>query len=209
MISINLLPKEMRKKQIEMRQIPLLPIAAVFLGLIVFLHLSFILAVNVKTRSLKRLETSWQKIQPERQEAERYKDELVSMRSKIDAIDSLIEGRMSWAKKLSDLSDAIIPGVWLNKLWLEKKVSVVSAGPTVTSDAPRPPVTITEKTLHLSGSVIATGGEETAAIGKFIRSLEKNQGFFKDFKEIKSASIQRANLKDVEVMNFELIGYFK
>ena len=105
----------------------------------------------------------------------------------------------------------MISGVWLNRLWLEKKVQAIdksTADSPLSGGAPIRATTV-ENTLHLTGSVIAAGGDETAAIGKFIRSLENNEGFFRDFREINSASIQRAKLKDEEVMNFELICYFK
>lgn len=209
MIEINLLPKELRKKRIELPNIPFIPIVVVVLAI----HLSLVLSANMKARTLTRIENKWQDILPEKEEADRLKGELARMRERIDAVDGLIQGRLSWAKKLSDLSDAMIQGVWLNRLWLEQKIILQKAevqkserGGTQVSAAPR---RIVVKTLHLDGSVIATGGEEAAAIGKFIRSLKNNKGFFADFKEIETTSIQRSQLKDVEVMDFELVCYFK
>jgi len=207
MIEINLIPYEERRKKMELPQISFLPVVILFLGLMVTLHLSLKLVSNIKCCSLKRLNQKWEAILPEKKEADRFKEELVTMRGKVDAIDSLLQGRLSWAEKLEDLSESLIPGVWLNKLWLERRIqTVMRKGDDGEEGSTYSHVV---RMLHLSGSVIASGGEETAAIGKFIRSLERNNGFFKDFSGIESASIQRSKLKDVEVMNFELICYFK
>lgn len=210
MIEIDLLPKELRKKKMDLPDISFLYIIASFVGIIIVIHLLLSLSINVKTKSLKRLQNRWQVILPEKETADKLKCELTTMRNRIDGIDNLIQSRINWAKKLSDLSDAMIPAVWLNKMWLEKKVILQKAEVKKGEEtANTEPQSITVKTLHLNGSVIATGGEETAAIGKFIRSLKNNQGFFSDFSEIESVSIQRSRLKDIEVMDFELICYFK
>lgn len=206
MLEINLLPKEHKKKKIELPELPFLPLLAGVLGLVVAVHLLFTLSLNLKTRVLRRLEKRWYEILPEKKNADNVIALLTSMRSKINTVDELIKGRVSWAKKLSDLSDAIIPGVWLNRLWIETKVVSLrqrNERGEIQAEA------VTVKTLHLNGSVIVTGGEETAAVGKFMWSLKNNAGFFEDFSEIKSAYMQRNELKDAEVMDFELICYFK
>lgn len=213
MIEINLLPKELRKRNIELpnifTHISFIPVVALILGI----HLLLVFAITMKARTLARHEKRWQEILPEKEEADKLRDELTKMRGKIEVVDSLVQGRISWAKKLSDLSDAIIQGVWLNRLWLDQKIVLEMAesikneeGGAGVSAAPKRTIV---KTLHLNGSVIASGGEETAAIGKFIRSLKNNKGYSADFKEIEATSIQRSHLKDVEVMDFELICYFK
>ena len=213
MIEINLLPKELRKK-IELPDISFLPIIAGVVGVVVIIHLLFGLSVNLKARTLKRLEKKWGEISPDKTVADKVIRELTAMRAKIDAIDTLIQGRMSWAKKLSDLSDAMIPGVWLNRLWIEKKALHKKEEKTRKGEGGKPqakaePETMIVETLHLNGSVIVTGGEETATVGKFMWSLENNPGFFADFSEVESAYMQQSKLKDIEVMDFELICYFK
>lgn len=211
MIEINLLPKELRKKKIELPSINISVIPIVVAVLMI--HLLLVFSTNMKARTLTRLENKWQDILPEKEDAERLKGELTKMREKIDAVDGLIQGRMSWAKKLSDLSDAMMQEVWLNRLWLEQKIILQRVEPEKSEGGGAQAGAATKgtvvKTLHIDGSVIATGGEEAAAIGKFIRNLKNNKAFFADFKEIETTSIQRSQLKDVEVMDFELICYFK
>lgn len=214
MIEINLLPKELRKKKIKLPDISFLPIIIGIVGIIVIVHLTFSLAVNFKARSLKHLEKKWQELSPAKKSADKLMQELNIMRSKIGAIDDLIQGRISWAKKLSDLSDAMIDGVWLNRLWIERKVIQEKREVQEKDKKGRKETkTILEKiemkTLHLNGSVIVTGGEETAAVGKFMWSLENNAGFFEDFSGVESVYMQHSKLKDLEVMNFELTCYFK
>ncbi len=209
MIEINLLPKEYRTKKVELPSFSLIPV----ISIIVCIHLLLAIASNVKARSLADLEERWQALQPDKEIADAVKNELTTMRERIDAIDNLIQGRVSWSKKLSDLSDAMIPGVWLNKLWLEQKTVLVKTELKAPDAEGGGPKSATRErivqTLHLSGSVIATGGEETAAIGRFIKSLKNNAGFFSDFTEIETTSIQRSRLKEVEVMDFELVCFLK
>jgi len=208
MIEINLLPKEMRRRKIDLPDISLMPIVI----LIVVLHLTLSFSANMKGKSLSLLEKKWEGLQPNKQIAEELTGELTAMRTKIDVIDDLIQGRMNWSLKLSDLCDAMISGVWLNKLWLEERVIIERMETKNQEGGDRPNIITRERvvrTLHLNGSVIATGGQETAAIGKFIKSLKNNRSFFSDFTEIETSSIQRSRLKDLEVMDFELVCYFK
>ena len=204
MIKINLLPKELQEKKLELPDVSFLGIVAVFLGIIIIIHMLLSVSVNLKTRTLARLEKKWQEIQPKKEQADNLKRELAVMRTKIETVDKLLEGRMSWAKKLSDLNDAVIPAVWLNRLWLEKKSVLQKVELKGGKEGAAPSKTMSLR-LHLNGSVIATGGEETAAIGRFIRSLKSNQEFFADFETVESAAIQRKQMKDIEVMDFELI----
>ncbi|MBL7070661.1 MAG: hypothetical protein ISS26_00605 [Candidatus Omnitrophica bacterium] len=209
MIKINLLPKELRVKKVELPNISFLPLVII----VVLVHIILGFSTNMKEKSLAELEDKWQALQPEKKIADELTDELTTKRVKIDAIDSLIQGRMSWAKKLSDLSDVMTPGVWLNRLWLEQETLLERMELKRSGSEDQQPQTITRKkiikTLHINGSVIAKGGEETAAIGKFIKSLKNNKSFFADYEEVEATSIQRSRLKDIEIMDFELICYFK
>ncbi len=220
MIEINLLPQEIKKKKrkIKLPDISFLPIVAGLLGVIVVIHLLLGITLLFKVKTLGRLEKKWEIVLPDSGRADNLKTELTNMRAKVDAIDALIKNRQSWARRLNDMSDAMISGVWLNRLWLERRIIVQE--PIVKADAEEEaektmakdnvkPERIVINTMHLSGSAIVSGGEETATIGRFIRSLKENRDFFADFKEIESAFIQRAKLKEEEIMDFELIGYFK
>jgi len=209
MIEIDLLPKELRRKEVDIPIAAFIPVVVVVVGI----HLLLGISSGIKQRSLATLEEEWRGLQPGMEIAEGLTNELTTMRGRIDAIDNLIQGRMSWAMKFSDLSDAMIPGVWLNKLWLEQKITLEKMELGQPGPGEGQPQQATRerviRTLHIDGSAIATGGGETAAIGKFIKSLKNNDGFFSDFKEVETTSIQRSRLKDIEVMEFELICYFK
>ncbi len=195
----------------EIPEIPSLHIIIGVVGLVIIIHLAFTVSINIKAKALKRLQNRWNEIAPANEEADRIIKELTTMRRRIDAIDALIQKRISWAKKLSDLNDAIIPGVWLNRLWIERKVIYHNAtaegaeAPAETSGSDKTII----KTLHLNGQVIASGGEETAAVGKFMWSLEHNDGFFAHFSEIETVYMQQSKVEDTEVMDFELVCYFK
>src|SRR3989344_5527585 len=98
MIEINLLPKELRKKRIEIPHVSFLPIMYGALGIVIAVHLFLSLSVNIKARALGRLERRWKEILPEKQDADKVIRDLTIMRSKMEIIDRLIQERTNWAK---------------------------------------------------------------------------------------------------------------
>jgi Tfp pilus assembly protein PilN len=128
-------------------------------------------------------------------------DEL-SIRFKL--IESLTHGSLVWSKKLYDLNNAIIDGIWLTSLSLNYE-----SPKTVQAQMLKGNV-VDRQTLIINGFAVASGaGEETATVGKFIDSLKKNADFFKDFDDVKLSSVQRESHGSAEVMNFTVICYFK
>lgn len=191
MIEINLLPKELRKKKKVAFKMPevnvkILPIGIGFFAILILTQLALGMAISSKTKAFESLNEEWNKIFPEKREVDALKKEVNEIERKVDIIDQLIVKRTLWSRKLSDLSNSMISGIWLTKLSLQKN-----------------------KQLNIEGNAYSSYGDETAVVGRFIKSLKENEDFFSDFSKIELGQIQRRSIKDAEVMRFVISCYFK
>lgn len=219
MIEINLLPAEKRKKikkapsfKLEFLQGKLIPIALGVGGLLLVTYLLVALAAGIKGRSLRVLNKQWQEIQPQKKEMAALKAQTMDLNVKTAVLEKLRQGRFLWSEKLNQLSDSMIPGVWLTQLCVEQKSMKAPEGLSSSRTGGREEgvQTVLKEVLILKGSAISLGDEEaTATVGKFMNTLRENKDFFKDFEEIKLGKIRRRMIKDVEVMDFDLECYFK
>jgi hypothetical protein len=126
--------------------------------------------------------------------------------------------RFGWAKKLNDLSDSMTSGLWLSSLEYDEKTGEKPAAggaraPTNDKGKMASPGGVTERTtnryLILSGYASSMGEQGTSLIGKFIKSLKDNAGFYSDFGDIELGSIKAEKIQDQEVMSFKLTCMFK
>ncbi|MFC1806849.1 PilN domain-containing protein [Candidatus Omnitrophota bacterium] len=217
MIELNLLPKHLRaqvkkKKDVVVTKVamPKLAPTPVIIGLIAVLLLSQIITSVVAMRqrkSLALLSAALKSVAQDHREAIEIKKELDALNGKVSIIDSLAHGSLIWSKKLSDLNDSMIDGVWLTSLSVGLEVvkaklfnrSIVGATPPQD-----------KQILILKGTAVSPNpGEETAVVGKFIESLRSDEGFFGDFEDIKLSSIQRRALGSSDVMDFTIVCYFQ
>ncbi|NQT46391.1 MAG: hypothetical protein HQ593_02785 [Candidatus Omnitrophica bacterium] len=220
MLKINLLPPDLKKKQIpslkwqnlgKMMNFSLLPVIAGAVAFLMILQISVMMVLAYKRKVLASYKSKWEIVAPDMKQITRLKDEVDGMEGAMEAIGDLAKGRLLWAKLLKGLSDSLTPGVWLTKF----KVSEILGEPTeratvrnrdeTTEEAPTPK----KRMLILNGSVAARKGEETAYVGRFVDSLKRNEYFFDPFSEIELDSIERRKMGEVEVMDFELICRFK
>lgn len=225
MIRINLLPPELKRKrrEIELPNISFLPVLSIFVGTLAAIYILAALFTVLEVNKLSRLEKRWDAIAPQQKEVDGVKRQILSLEQKIATIEEIISWRPLWAARLKALSDSMITGVWLRRIWLETKYETIDtakpqarqgkgakpAGGQPAAETQKKTEVKTTRIMHIEGSVITSGGDETAAIGRFIRSLKSNEEFSGDFSEIETGSIQRGNLDDVELMNFELLAFFK
>jgi hypothetical protein len=218
MIELNLMPRDMRaldgrnKKSSFNLKIPDIPFAPVLIGIIsVIVASQIIIGIIsfIQKRQLAVVSKDIAEIAPEKVMAGMLKSEVDALNGKFNAIDELTQGSLAWSEKLSDLSNAMVDGIWLDSLSLNVECSPSThqgygAG-SVTDQAPG-----SRQTLVLTGYAISSGkAEETATVGRFIDSLKKNEAFFRDFDDIKLSSIQRGSYGSADVMSFTIICYFK
>jgi hypothetical protein len=237
MIEINLLPDELKKRQIGLKKFDLanlnlksFPVAKIVImaaGILIVLHAGLFAAATYSNRTLKELSKKYNEILPNIREADVLKSRSVMMVKKVNAINELMVKRFSWAKKLNALSDSMTAGIWLTDISYDEKLGER----TVTRPAaPQIPVmaqmgrerripaepattTVTEKAvmryLYVSGCASSPGEDGAAVVGKFIKSLKDNPSFYSDMADIELGSIKSDRIEDQEVMRFKITCTFK
>jgi len=195
MIEINLLPKELRKKKrkIELPTIPVIPIGAGAIALLVIIQLLLGSVFFIAKAHLARLDKKWDILAPKKRELDKIKRKLNTTKKKIRAIDELMAKRLNWSRVLNELSNSIRSNIWFNELDYRESLDG----------------NIIRGTLSISGSSISHGEEGTADIAYFIRSLKTNEEFFRDFEDVELVNITKGSVSGQDVMNFALICKFK
>ncbi|MFX0211379.1 MAG: PilN domain-containing protein [Candidatus Hodarchaeota archaeon] len=196
MIEINLLPLELQeKKKISFEGAFNKKITLVVLGSLVLLHLSFISLNTVNKIRIRRLTNTWQGLSAEREKLSGLERQLSEINAKIPLIEQLIKDRILWSRKLNQLSELIVPGVWLNELTLQSQE---------TKDQ-----TKSSKYLVIQGSCASRTKDEPALIGRFMQNLKSDSLFSSDFTEIELGPIKKRLIKQTEIMDFQLTCRFK
>ncbi len=221
MIEINLLPKELKKKrsQFKMPDITFIfmPAAVGLVGLLILVQVLLTATIAYKSSQYKGLDKKWNKILPEKTQIDSIKGQIRGVQKKVDAIDKLIVKRTLWSRRLNDISDSMIPGIWLVKLSIDEKTVHFKAKTKYLPSRKRKASAAAgseEKAkvvryLNIEGCASSTYGDETATVGRFIESLKENESFFESFSEIELELIERKVIKDIELMKFRLSCYFK
>ena len=216
MIELNLMPKDMqvfenkKKKASFDFKVPKMSPVPIIIGVISVIILSQIIMGIIslmQKRQLSSVSKEISDLSSQQNVAAALKKEVDELTGKFTLIEGLTQGSLVWSKKLYDLNKVMIDGIWLNSLSLnvEMPVSIQPYNAAGMAQAPN-----YKQTLVLTGLAISSGqAEETATVGEFIDSLKKNKDFFKDFDDIKLASIQRESYGITDVMKFTIICYFK
>ncbi|MBI4437212.1 MAG: hypothetical protein HY590_07370 [Candidatus Omnitrophica bacterium] len=213
MIKLNLLPPELKKKKggmtalMHLPAVSKIPLQIIYLyaagGLAAIYTLVFLVQLAFSL-SLNTLKGEWEKISPKQDEIRQLVKEYETLVSREKAVQGLLVDKFLWSRKLYQLSQSFVPGVWLQEMALEERTREVSSGASGGKSAPP----VKERILILSGSAVSPG-EETAVVGRFIRGLKENRGFFADFTEVEVESIKRRPISTLEVMDFKVICTFR
>lgn len=225
MITINLLPEELKKEERAFTKISFslegkgksfknLAIAAVLI--LAAVHVSLFFMNTKSSKAYKALSQKNMKLAPSKKEYETLKAEAEISKKKATSIDELMANRFSWAKKLNDLSESMTQGIWLTELSYQEnsteipvQVKAPPGHPGSKKDAMMTEMKkVTLRYLNISGFASSMGEQGTALIGKFIKNMKDNQSFFSDFSEIKLESIKSEKILDQEVMSFKIICQF-
>lgn len=226
MITINLLPEELRAKESSLAQFKIdfkgnarlfknVAISAVAVLIVTHIVLFFI---GARSSSLSGgLERKYSRLLPEKKEYESLKVEADIANGKAKAIDGLLANRFSWAGKLNELSDCVPQGIWLTDLSYDEKTSQIAVQVPVSSmrSGVKKEITKTEtkeavlRYLNISGYATSMGEQGTALVGKFIAQMKESAAFFADFSEIKLESIKSEKVLEQEAMSFKITCQFK
>lgn len=202
MIEINLLPKELRKKKkilIDIADIPVIPLAVGAVSMCILLHILVLSLIISNKYWLTSLHNEWKQLEPEKGKAEKVQMDLAALKKKVFAIRKIAKPDIDWAGVLTGLSEAVIPGIWLNDVDLtfldsEGKKSTVGNVPGF---------------LVITGCALGESDEASLFVAKFITSLKNTQKFADCFGQIELENIKSQNVEKEEVMLFNLNCRFK
>ncbi len=208
MIKIDLMPQELKKKPsiftgmdfsgIDIKSIPVLNIAAgIGVVAVAVQILVFVLSI-VSSAQLASVTKEYDAIQPDKKIADALKAKVVDINKRSGAIDELMIKRFSWARKINLLSDCMTPGIWLSELYYDEEPVQGSA-----KKAAMP------GTLVISGYASGVGEQGAALIGKFIKSLQDDKGFYSDFTGVDLVSTKSGKVDNQDVMSFRITCAFK
>ena len=194
MIELNLLPEELKKKRtkIELPEIPLIPIAVVFVGVILIIQFILGSLIFLSKRQLAGLHEKWQDLAPKKAELDRAKDQVDVTGEKVKVIEGLIEKQINWSRLLNEISNSVTANIWLTELSYDERGKDNRI-----------------RTLTLLGSAAGKGEETTALIAHFIKALKDNKNFFTEFDNIELISIKKGYILERDIMNFSLVCSFK
>lgn len=199
MIEINLLPEKLRVKKKQALALPALPVIPIVIGVIGFLiALQLILAVLVQAKKavFNSLNGKYSSISASHVQAATLENNLKNLSYKIDTVEKLLTSRFKVSKKLNDLSDLTVSGVWLRSIDIRKGESPSEPG-------------VLREALVIEGSSTVSGEKEDGSIGRFVNSLKENAPFSEDFSEIELTRVERKKIRNTEVMDFIVICTFK
>lgn len=194
MIELNLLPKELRRK--EKKQLPrirIAPIAAGIVGALVAVHIILIFFSFGSNMSFKKLTVKWEELRPQKEQTERTASEIADIEKKMNAVRKIAAPPLDWVRILGGLNEAVVPGVWLFEF------KPVSSGGT-RQDSPSG----VPKYIEISGYALGKSEVATSVVAKFINSLKKTVDFADYFDEIELKAINSKVIAGEEVMVFKL-----
>jgi len=199
MIELNLLPKELRKqKKRDLPEIPLLPVAAGIVALLLVIYVAAFVWTKGMGIRLNVLKQKWQEMQPQKKVADAVVQKSQEMERRLKVTTDIATPEPDWAELLSGLNQAVIAGVWLSEF------KPVFKKDTKDKIARTMPVA-----LNLTAHALGESEVATSTVAKFINSLKKNKEFSKYFSEIELKKMQSQSIKGEEVMTFRLVCEFK
>lgn len=153
-------------------------------GLVMLLLLIHVLLFLLSVRKLayhQILKNKWESMASDKENVDTVISEMRGVQGKYKAIEEIVtKGGVSWAHKLSLLSDNLPRGMWLTKL------------------------TLNEDVLVIDGSAISRDTNEIINVHRLTVNLKENEEFMSDFADLELTSIQRRKIKNVEIADFVL-----
>lgn len=234
MIYINLLPEEYRKKELPKFMIPEIPIMRTLTWvalLYIAIHVTLLAVVTYRNLELGALRGEVKKRTEQTRDVAEKKTETERMQRLLGEIGVLTNRPYYWSGFLNALNESVTKGVWLRGLSV---IEVPVSNPPKPAEAPKPKKTPAAKNtkdvktplkperakrveeepavlrpaFKLEGSAIGRGGE-TAAIGRFVKSVETHALFSRLLQDVQLSTINQRRIQDTDVYDFTLIMPWK
>ena len=185
MISINLLPKNLRKTERRL-VVPQSRLIYVAVGAaLILLHVGLLSLAGLKKIQVISLRVSWNRMAPQFKQYVALRDEIKGIEKELGSLKGTTMRPASLTEILSTLVNAVPKGLWLDRF------SFTSGG------------------LVIQGSVISQSQNEMTIIGKFLQELRTNPTFGALFEKIDLNSVQRRTIKSYDVVDFVVVGALK
>lgn len=233
MIHINLLPEEYRKKELPKIVIPEIPIMRTLTWvalLYIAIHVTLLALVTYRNLELEALRGEVKKLTEQTQDVAEKKRDIERMQRRLGEINTLTSRPYYWSGFLSALNECVTKGVWLRGLSVievpapkapkpaeapkaeapapkDKKDAKAPAKPERVKRAAEEPPAM-RRAVKLEGSAIGRG-EETAAIGRFVKAVETHALFSRLLQDVQLSTINQRRIQDTDVYDFVLIMPWK
>lgn len=185
MITINLLPKNL--KRVERKKV-VFPYKALLMAIVaglVLVHLLLLSVAALKKIQIASLKSNWSKMAPETKDSASVHKEINSLENKVKTIKEVVSRKASLTELLSSLNAAVPKGLWLDRF------------------------TFADQGLVIQGSVVSLTQNEMTIIGKFLQDLRGAKTVSSVFPKIELSSVQRRTIRTFDVVDFVLTGEMK
>lgn len=166
-------------------------IFCVFLFILIIIHLGLWLSIVVKGNSFKELDAKWQILQPNKIELEKLTLDCAAAEKSLLPVKKLVDDRIVWSKKLNQISDHLVPGIWLDKIYIEENVKNIDTGKIYDM-------------LEIGGFATPLYGNEKELLDKFVKGLQADADFSRPFEEIKPSAVKIESIENNPVGNFRV-----
>lgn len=176
MIEINLLPEELRRKEVKFKfEIPLGSLLKI-LVIVLLIHLSLAVTAAMRKAKLDSLNKRFSEFQEKKVAYDDLKKEIEILEKNKSNLDQLKGKRIIWSEKLNFISDSIPKGIWLKELSFSKgKFKII-------------------------GSCVSKRSDETERIQILLSRLRK------EFKDLELGVLTRRSIKGQDIIDFIFLG---
>lgn len=210
MIELNLLPEELRKKEMPKLALPQVPVKGQLAAIAVFLgiHVLFVVGAIYRQIDLLSSKSEVDRLRVANRGIMQQKAEITVAQARGKQIDAIITRKFYWTQLLNSLSDVTVKGVWLTQFSVSDKNESMRAksarsanrkgAKARTKDAPD-----SARFFKIEGNAVGSG-QETAIIGKFIKEIKQNGFFAGMITNVELSTINQRRIRDVDVYDFLL-----
>ena len=173
--------------------------SAISFGICLLIWLILFFSNAQKTKALSDYEEKVTVLTRSPKEVEEIIKERAVLEKKIKLMDTLFYRKFFWHEKLTLLSDLIPDGIWLTDISSQEEnaISPQRVG--------RSMIGVGQKTiLVVKGTAVAPKIQDAVSlIGDFIKNLQENSEFSKDFVNIKLNTVVKGSIGGTDVMQFD------
>lgn len=196
MIEINLVPQNSAKRRkrsagplgqgFNMPKEMIIGLVGGFFAILVIISVLLQVTIFLRLAHLKSLRQQWQEMSATKAAVDKVTSQLRALQAKVKSMESVINiDSPQWAPKLSDISEALPRGVWLNR------------------------IVVNDQRVVVEGSAMARGKDEMINVHEFASSLRDKASFMEHLENLDVGSIQRKNIKTIDVADFSITAQLK